>query len=327
MSPEKHQIMNEIPREAYNGPVRSLVPVSIAVVGLALSAGCGRETVQPASASFQVKLVTSGRGEVPRREMLDEISVRLEDSFNAEVSEIETDAGKREALETAAREGTDLVVCFGEGFQHLVIPVGRKFPETIFVLDRGVRIAPNVGQMEFLLDGAAYLGGVTAALVGGTRVGILDGGDGGEFDMLRRRFRQGFRSRHPWVEVARGPTLEELPRSRVVFVPTLSDPTLFERAQRSGIRVVTIGRKPLENHGGVVVASIVVDLPEAVERIAADVVDDTFIGRVYAFDLGSGVVGLELDDALKGDPVLIDALDEARAAVNAGMVEIEGMGL
>jgi hypothetical protein len=78
-----------------------------------------------------------------------------------------------------------------------------------------------------------------------------------------------------------------------------------------------------------VVAAVDFDVAEAMLRVSREVRDHTFKGRVYAFDLGSGVLDVVINPALAPDlrPVAEEALEEARAEITAGLVEFDGLGL
>ena len=77
------------------------------------------------------------------------------------------------------------------------------------------------------------------------------------------------------------------------------------------------------------VAVVDVDVPEAMLRVAREVRDGAFVGKVYSFDLGSGVLDVTISGDL--DPALLvpatQALEAARAEVTAGLVEIDRLGL
>ena len=79
----------------------------------------------------------------------------------------------------------------------------------------------------------------------------------------------------------------------------------------------------------VVLAAIAVDIPEAMVRVARELVEGTAHRPVYAFDLGSGVVSLRLGPLLAQtpDPSLHEVLEKARAEVTAGIVELESWGM
>jgi basic membrane lipoprotein Med (substrate-binding protein (PBP1-ABC) superfamily) len=247
---------------------------------------------------------------------------------------VHTAREKRSALEAAGRHGLECVVCIGAGFERPIQSVASRFPRTAFVMDHGEIIEPNVARVEFLLSGAAYLGGVTAAVMGGAKVGIIDPGSGPpETRDIEAGFEQGFKCRYPWgqVEVAPGVgDIEKFPDAGVriaLWAAGTPNSGLLAVAEAAGVSLVIVGDPGDDVSNGLIIASIVADVPEAIRRIVADVVDDTFVGRIYAFDLGSGVVDLRLGPVVMGNQELGEALDEARDAVNAGLVEIEGMGL
>ncbi len=264
-----------------------------------------------------------------------EIERLLRETFGAVTTSIRvhTAQERRSALEAAGRHGLEVVLCVGPGFERPVLSVAPRFPRTAYVLDHGEVVEPNVARIEFLFSGAAYLGGVAAAVVGGSTVGIVDPGGDPERDDIEAGFEQGFRCRYPWgrVELAAGVGgIQTLPDAGVdIALYSAGSPNsgLLAVAEASGVRLVTVGQPRHVASSNLVIASIIADVPEAVRRVVADVVDDTFTGKVYAFDLGSGVVDLRLHPSLAENEELGEALDQARDAVNAGMVEIEALGL
>ena len=259
----------------------------------------------------------------------------LRETFGAVTTSIRvhTALERRSALEAAGRHGLEVVLCVGSGFERPVVSVAARYPRTAFVLDHTEVVEPNVARMEFLFSGAAYLGGVVAAVVGGSTVGIVDLGQNPETEDIEAGFAQGFRCRYPWgrVELAAGVGgIQYLPDAGVkIALYSAGSPNsgLLAVAEASGVQLVTVGHPREGSSNSPIIAAIVADVPEAVRRIVADVVDDTFTGKVYAFDLGSGVVDLRLHPSLAGNQELEEALDQARDAVNAGMVEIEALGL
>ncbi len=259
----------------------------------------------------------------------------LKETFGAVTSStrVHTAQEKLLALEAAGRHELEVVLCVGSGFERPLQAVAPRFPRTAFVFDQGDFIGPNVARIEFLYGGAAYLGGVVAAVVGGSTVGIVGPGSGPGTGDVEAGFEQGFRCRYPWgrVELTSGAGgIETLPDAGVkiaLWSAGSPNPGVLAVAEASGVRLVTVGQPRQVSSNNPVIAAIIADVPEAVRRIVADVVDDTFTGKVYAFDLGSGVVDLRLHPSIAGNEELDDALDQARDAVNAGMVEVEALGL
>ena len=297
--------------------------------------GCRPEALLKPPSPLRVHIIVGGDADQEWDQGQEATERLLREAFDAVTTSIRvhTVQERRSALEAAGRHGLEIVFCVGSGFERPVLSVAPRYPRTAFVLDHGERVEFNVARVEFLFSGAAYLGGVAAAVVGGSTVGIVDLGRNSETDDIEAGFEQGFRCRYPWgrVEVAAGVGgIQVLPDVGVKIALTSAgppNPGLLAVAEASGVRLVTVGRPRQDFFNNLVIAAIVADVPEAIRRIVADVVDDTFTGKVYAFDLGSGVVDLRLNPALAGNEELEQALDQARDAVNAGMVEIEALGL
>ena len=79
-----------------------------------------------------------------------------------------------------------------------------------------------------------------------------------------------------------------------------------------------------------VIAAVEVDVAEVMLRIAREVHDLTFSGKVYAFDLGSGVLDVKLNPSFAppdSDTDFRETLERARSEITAGWVEIEELGI
>lgn len=310
--------------------------LTLASIGLlVLGSGCRREAPTPSVVRLRVSLFLSY--DADPQWVRDQASIGrvLDETYGAgfAVARVYTANERRTGIEAAASQGADLIVCVGSGFERTIQTVAPRYPRTAFVIDHGDVGGPNVARMEFLLSGAAYLGGVAAAVLAGSTTGVLDLGKGPLTDDVETGFEQGFRCRFPWGEIDRVSGVEGIEvladRRVAIALCAAGEPHagLLAFAEASGVQLITVGQAVDSTLGESVAAAIVVDVAEAISRIAADVVDDTFIARVYAFDLGSGVVDLRLHPALSENVDLAEALDQGRAAVNAGMVEIEGLGL
>jgi hypothetical protein len=95
------------------------------------------------------------------------------------------------------------------------------------------------------------------------------------------------------------------------------------------LRLVVTDPELLDVASDTVVAAVDFDVAEAMLRVTREVRDHTFEGRVFAFDLGSGVLDVVVNPALAPDTrtVAEEALEEARAEITAGLVEFDGLGL
>ena len=108
-----------------------------------------------------------------------------------------------------------------------------------------------------------------------------------------------------------------------------ADPPVLAAARDAGLLFVGTDPELMTGAPGVVVAAVDIDVAEAMLRVAREVRDGVFTGRVFAFDLGSGVLDVRLSDHLEpaSKQAALEALERARSEITAGFVEIEGMGL
>ncbi len=312
-----------------------------AVVGLALGAilAVGCAPPEPAAPPrFSVRLLTSpnisGRWEAAAERGLGLIAAELD----AEVARhrVGDDPEGQGPITTQGRAGIDLVFCVGGGFEGALYAEAGAFPETAFVLIPGRARAANVGGIEFLPEGAGYLAGVVAAVVApNQRVGILRGTGKPWLEALERGFEAGFRAIRSRAVVETGQGVEGVWALNVTDVGVAlyagdePEPGVLAAAREAGVRLVVTDPDLMAEFPDVVVAAVDVDVAEAMLRVAREVRDGTFVGQVYSFDLGSGILDVTLNGEL--DPAVLEsasaALEEARAEVTAGFVEIDRLGL
>jgi len=315
----------------------SVLRACLVLLGIVQWAGCSRPPAEPVRPPFRVRVVLQepvGRALSADVEALEK---RLQGQFGLDASRVVVEAprDRRGALRRLGEDGIELVIALG-------VPLGRQaraeamlHPESAFISQVGPPREPNLAVLNFQRDGAAYLAGVAAALAGGSRVGVVS--DAGETpsSSLVSSFRRGCRSRvvAARIEVVTGPDgVRELARRGVRVAFYTGErllPEILAAAETSGLDLIVSGSERPETTPDVVLATIEIDLVEALVRITRDVLDGTFGGREYRFDLGSGVVDLKLEPrfvSMAGRDA-VEALEEARAAVNAGMVEVEVLGL
>jgi basic membrane lipoprotein Med (substrate-binding protein (PBP1-ABC) superfamily) len=185
-------------------------------------------------------------------------------------------------------------------------------------------------------EGAGYLAGaVAASLTSRNRVGVVRGIGGPWIEALEAGFAAGFRSRNdrgvvePVAGVIGVRTLGESGVEVALYTTERARPDELDAAADAGILLVVTAPELITNARQVVVAAVEMDVPEAMARLAREVRDETFVGRVFSFDIGSGVLDVRINEALAPEVVQTarEALEAARAEVTAGVFEIEGMGL
>ncbi len=317
-------------------PTPRRLVAALAVTLVAAAPGCRR--AEPPPQPMQVRLLTvdpiSGRWEKAAEQGLGLIAA----SLGADVARLRTsdEATRRRVLDEQGRAGVELVFCIGTGFADLLFTEAPAFPGTAFVLLPGRARAANVAGMVFVLDGAGYLAGALAAAAsGGDAVGVQRGEGGPWLEDLEDGFSSGFltRRRGGRVLVAQGADgpwqLVEDGAEVALYSADSADPAVLAAAHDAGLQLVVTDPGLLEADPGVVLAAVRIDVAEAMLRVAREVKDGTFQGRVYAFDQGSGVLDLELGMIPDVDRriELRKAVEQARAEVTAGYVELEHLGL
>jgi basic membrane lipoprotein Med (substrate-binding protein (PBP1-ABC) superfamily) len=311
--------------------------VSIVAMLVLLTTSCGRDT-QPPNTSFSVRMLTartiSGRWERAAERGLGRIAAELD----ADVGRVRIDdpADERKVLAEQGRAGISLVFFIGGYSETTLYSVATAFPNTVFVILPGRARAENVAGIRFLPEEVGYLAGAVAgALNPDGKLGLLRGDGQPWLEPLEEGYVAGFKSR--WrrakVKVGEGPDgAWELSSAGVLlslYAADRADPEVLAAAHNAGLRLVVTDPELLDVASDTVVAAVDFDVAEAMLRVTREVRDHTFEGRVFAFDLGSGVLDVVVNPALAPDTrtVAEEALEEARAEITAGLVEFDGLGL
>ncbi|MCP4895977.1 MAG: BMP family ABC transporter substrate-binding protein [bacterium] len=314
-------------------PLRALLIVLAATI---LGACPSDEPVTPDG--FRVSVLTSS----PRPNNLDRSAVaglhRIERELQANVYRVHNaePERRREMIRTQGDLGTDLVFCIGNAFEPVLFSEAASYPESIFVLLPGDARASNVASIGFHLKGAGYIAGVVAANIGqGGPIGVIHGSGPDWLDDLEDGYAAGFRTVKRGTELleANGPEAPgELAQRGVkvaLYTAQSADPSVLTAAKDAGVLLVAADPRALRQASETVFSAVAVDLPEAMVRVARESQEGSIQGRVYLYDLGSGVVQLRMnslfdrlaDEATKDS--YLNALDE----VTAGIVEIESLGM
>jgi len=293
----------------------------------------------PQEEQFRVRLLTSvllsGRWEREAERGLGLIAAELD----AEIarSRAAGTADQRTRLRVLAQEGVELVFCVGPEVEALVYTEAAAFPDTDFVILPGEIQSTNVGSVVFMPEEAGYLAGAVAAgVTDQASTGLLRGAGRPWLERLETGFAAGFRSAHTGAEVVTaegvdGPWQLAAAGIEVALYSTdRIEPEVLAAAHDAGLFLVGADPALLDAEPDLVIAAVEVDVAEAMLRVAREVRDHTFTGKIYAFDLGSGVLDLKLNPNLAlpdRDTDLRDALERARSEITAGWVEIEELGI
>jgi basic membrane lipoprotein Med (substrate-binding protein (PBP1-ABC) superfamily) len=316
---------------------QSFTAVSIVATIMLLATSCNRGG-QSLDTTFSVRVLTS-RSVSDRWERAAEDGLnRVAKELDANVARISIDepSHERSLLADQGRAGTDLVFCVGGYSETTLYSVANAFPKTVFVLLPGRVRAANVAGIQFLPEEVGYLAGAVAGSINPDRqLGLLRGEGQPWLEPLEEGYVAGFKSRWRRAKVTVGEGPEgawELSAAGVLislYAADQVDPKVLAAAHNAGIRLVVTDPELLEADSETVVAAIKFDVAEAMLRVAREVSDNSFEGRVFAFDLGSGVLDVLINPAMAPDTraVANEALEEARAEITAGLVEFDGLGL
>jgi basic membrane lipoprotein Med (substrate-binding protein (PBP1-ABC) superfamily) len=312
----------------------------VVLLAFASAVGCGREP--PAQApSFQVRLLTpmavTGHWEREAERGLGRLAVELE----ADVARVRVADPTRaqEEIRKLTAGGADLIICVGGSLERAVLLEAPAHPDTAFLSLPGQVRQANVAAIEFRLEGAGYLAGVVAAVLAERgQVGLLRGEGGPWLEDLEDGFLTALGSRADGdvqtvpVERDGASEVRSLSRSGVKLALYAADEpriAVVESAAADGLGLVVMDPDLMARRPGTIYAAVIVDVAESIVRVAREVQDGRFVGRVFSFDLGSGVVDVALSETLPPDRLQAaqDALEVARSEVTAGIVEIEELGL
>ncbi len=287
---------------------------------------------------MQVRLVTSsttsGRWERAAERGLGRIAVELD----ADIARLRAEDGetRRRMLAELGAGGADVVFCVGTGFEPLLYADVEQYPVTRYVLLPGNAHGLNVAGVRFLTDGVGYMAGaVAAALAGEGRVGILRGPGGPWLEELEAGFVDGVGAhgnrRPPAIaEGAEGAwRLLDAGVTAALYAADVADDEVLAAAHDAGLTLIAADPGAMGRMPQVVPAAIDIDVADAMLRVAREIADGTFTSRVYAFDVGSGVLDVVLGPDLPPERAgaVRTALETARSEVTAGYVEIENLGM
>ncbi len=313
------------------GAAVGLVQLAVLVVG------CGPADA-PRDEPFTVAAVVSNLTPERLREEVRAGIDRTASELEAEPRWImvESSAEGRDVLAALGGDGTDLIFVAERSLGQWLATEAAALPGTVFVAIPGRLREANVGSIRFLAEEAGYVAGVTAAALSkSSRVGVVRGEGRLWLNALEEGFVSGFsaRRRQPRVDVAASEhDLQAFVGSGVeiaLYATEVVAPEIIDAAAAVGLRLVVTEPSLMTDHPAVAVAAIRVDVPEAMVRVAREVRDGVFAGRVFSYDLGSGVLDVVIGDALPVDVRMRarEALERARSEVTAGLVEFDGLGL
>ena len=263
----------------------------------------------------------------------------IADSMGLHTSHVEarTPGAQEEALRTYAAQGYHLVFGHGFEFQDPAERVARDYPETVFIVTSGIRVAGNVAPLIFLLHEGTYLAGMAAG--GLTQTGVIGFVGGIELPPIVMGY-QG------WVNGAAA--VRNNIDTRISYLNNFDDATagheaalalirmgadmlhhnadaaglgVFEAAKESpGVFIFGANADQAALAPERVIGSAVIDLPRAFLLVARDVAAGTFVPQVQSFGLASGVISYRPNPAAARalPPGLGEWMDAVRDSIVTG---------
>jgi basic membrane lipoprotein Med (substrate-binding protein (PBP1-ABC) superfamily) len=254
--------------------------------------------------------------------------------------QVKTPSEFEEQFREFASHGAWLVFGHGFEFQDAASRVAPDFPKTIFITTSGSTIKPNVSPMVFELEQATYLCGLAAGKL--TKSGVVGAVGGVEIPSVASTFlafEGGVHAGNPSARV------------KVVYTGSFDDPSrarqatlaladqgcdiVIHNADAAGAGVFQAARERKLYAFGTnkdqsslaperVVASAVIDMPNAFLQVAEEVKAGRFRPRSIRFGLKDAVISFVwnpgLLPGLSKDLTL--AVDEARSQIISGRLTV-----
>lgn len=269
--------------------------------------------------------------------------MRIRDSLGAQTSHIQvkTPADFEENFRQYAASGYTLVIGHGFEFQDAAARVAPAFPRTVFVTTGGSTVLPNLAALSFAFEEPSYLAGMAAASV--SKSGVIGCIGGTELPPVKASFAAFVAGVHAvkptatvltaylgnWDDVSAGKeqALALIQRGADVIFQNADAAGLgvFQAAkERQGVSVIGSNSNQNGVAPGLVLGSVVIDLPHAFLLVAREVAGGTFKGRVIPLGMRDDVVRWEPSEVLatRVAPPAAARMDSVRAAMRDGRFQI-----
>ncbi|MGH7495342.1 MAG: BMP family lipoprotein [bacterium] len=308
----------------------------------ALVLGCQS---QPSSqATFKVALLSPGPvSDAGWNASAYEGLQRIRAELGAEISQVEvkTPAEFEQGFRDYASRGFQLVFGHGFEFQDAAAAVSPDFPNTVFITSSGTTVRSNVAPMIFQIEQATYLMGLMSALMSKTgKAGCVGGLEIPSVKSGFTAFAAGAASVHPdfvvtqsfignWEDVgAAKEAALALMDQGADFILHNADAAglgVFQAVQeRKGVFAFGSNKNQNNIAPEVILASAVLDVPQAFLNVARRVKDKTFKAEIMRMGMKEGVVALAINPRLQNliPPSIAARIEEVQNGILAGRVEI-----
>lgn len=262
----------------------------------------------------------------------------IRDSLGAHVSHIQTrtPAEFDENFRQYGAQGYDLVFGHGFEYQDAASRIAPQFPKTVYVVTSGRVTAPNVAGVAFAFEEASYQAGVVAGMM--TKSNIIGLIAGTELPPVRASFiafERGARAVNPrvqvltsylgnWDDVSAGKeqALAQIGRGADIIFQNTNAASLgvFQAVRERNVLVFGTNVNQNDVAPDVVIGSVVIDHQKALLRIAREVKDGTFTGRVIDMGVREDVVRFVVNPAMQSriPAAAVQASDSIGQIIRAG---------
>ena len=265
--------------------------------------------------------------------------LRIHQELGAVMSQVEvkTPAEFEQGFRDYASQGYKLIFGHGFEFQDAAAAVAPDFPGTVFITSSGTTIRDNVAPMVFEIEQVTYLMGILAARLSKTgKAGCVGGIEIPSVKSGFKAFEAGAKSVKEHFVVAQSfiGNWEDLGAAKEAALALIDQNADFilHNADAAGLGVF---QAVSERHGvyafgtnknqndiapNVILASAVLDIPQAFVNVARQVKDGTFKAQLEHMGMNEGVVALVINPRLQ--QVIPDSLmkevEDARQAILRG---------
>jgi basic membrane lipoprotein Med (substrate-binding protein (PBP1-ABC) superfamily) len=273
---------------------------------------------EPSSADFKAALLSPGPvSDAGWNASAYEGLLRIQTELGAEISQVEvkTPAQFEEGFRDYASKGFHIVFGHGFEFQDAAAAVSPDFPNTVFITSSGTTIRDNVAPMVFEIEQATYLMGIIAARLSKTgKAGCVGGIEIPSVQSGFRAFEAGAKSVKAdfvvvssfignWEDLgaAKEATLALIDQ-KADFILHNADAAglgVFQAVkERSGVFAFGTNKNQNDIAPEVVLASAVLDIPQAFVAIARQVKEGAFKAQIERMGMKDGVVSLAINPQL-----------------------------
>ncbi len=308
----------------------------------AFNLGC--ESQPQTEAAFKVALLSPGPvSDAGWNASAYEGLLRIRDQLGAEISQVEvkTPAEFEHGFRDYAGRGFDLVFGHGFEFQDAAAAVSPDFPHTVFITSSGTTVRSNVAPMIFQIEQATYLMGVMSAMMSKSgRAGCVGGLEIPSVKSGFLAFAAGAKSVNQNFIVTQSyiGNWEDVGAAKEATLALIDQGAdfIFQNADAAGLGVLQAAqeRKGVFAFGSnknqnsiapqVILASAVLEVPQAFLSVARRVQEKTFKSEVMRLGMQEGVVSLALNPQLQDQipPEVQSKIAEVRAGILAQQIEI-----